>query len=379
MKKIGILTFHKSINYGSVLQAYALQKTINKLGYETEIIDYTPNNYGYMYSLFRKIKCIDDIKYNLGNLQYYALLKRRKRCFEEFRKKYLILSEEEYRCGDSLERLNCLYNGIVCGSDQIWNPKAKDADVNFYLPFPFDGRKISYAVSINDGIIEDDENGRQLISWISDFSYLSVREENARENLIGYLEKEVAVVLDPTLLNECDFFDEICSERIIKEKYVFLYSIGYSDDVAEAARYVSELTGEKVYILYTSRGTKRIIRQNKDFICLNKEISPEDFISLIKYADFVITDSFHGTAFSINYKKKFYSIAKLKNGEKVFDTRIYGILSKLGLAKRFVTCDELRDSNLSEAVNYSEVSIRKKKLMDKSMMYLTEALEDLGV
>ena len=167
MKKAGILTFHKSINYGSVLQAYALLQTIIKIGNPVEIIDYQQKNYKYLYGILRKPCSLDNIKYNLINCCFLKALLTRKKNFENFRKKYLHLSDKRYECGGNLEDIVRAYDVLICGSDQIWNPDAKDFDINFFLPFARRAEKISYAVSINGGILDTLDNKEELKDYLS--------------------------------------------------------------------------------------------------------------------------------------------------------------------------------------------------------------------
>lgn len=376
MKDIGILTFHKSNNYGSAFQAYALQQAVNDLGYSSEIIDYEPNNYGYLYALFRKIHSFDDVRYNLGNLQYNRVIRRAQKEFAAFRTKYMTLTSDSFYYGMSLEQLNHRFESLICGSDQIWNPKSKDSDDNYFLPFPHKAKKISYAVSLNDGSLQDKENAKQYKQYLLDFDALSVREKDAQIELEKFLDRDVCVSLDPTLLHFSEKYDQICGPRVINEPYIFFYSIGYSFAAVEAVEKFAERTGLKVYVLYTGRGVKRVLRQYSNIKLVTDHVSPCDFLSLIKYADYVITDSFHGTAFSIIYHKKFFSIGNTdENHTVVQDSRICNILEQLQLENRFISAKEAETINLSMEIDYSAVDRKRRILRENSIQYLRSALQ----
>ena len=376
MKDIGILTFHKSNNYGSVLQAYALQQAIEDIGYSAEIIDYEPHNYDYLYALFRRIRTVDDVRYNIGNLQYFRVIRRLQKEFSLFRVNFMKLTRESYKYGMNLEKINNQFENLVCGSDQIWNPKSKDSDDNYFFPFQHKAKKISYAVSLNDGSLQEKKNAEKYKIYLLDFDAISVREKDAQIELEKFLNKKVHVCLDPTLLHFSKKYDQICSEKFISEHYIFFYSIGYSYAAVEAVEKLIERTGLKAYVLYTGRGVKRVLRKYKNIKLVEKNVSPCDFLSLIKYADYVVTDSFHGTAFSIIYHKKFFSIGKTdENNRIVRDSRVCNILEQLQLEERFISAKESETIDLATEIDYTEVDRKRRGLREDSIQYLISALE----
>ena len=376
MEKIGIITFHKSVNYGSVLQAYALRATLEKLGYNAEVIDYQPDNYKYLYGLFRFPRNVRDIKFDIINFLHLSLLNKRKKQFADFRKKYLHLSKNKYQFGDDISSLNNIYSAIICGSDQIWNPKAKDSDVNFYLPIEHKAKKIAYAVSLNDGFANEYKDKAKYRMYIADFDSLSVREISAQSDLETFLgkNKRVQVVLDPTLLLQKQDFEVICAPRRIEGSYIFFYSVHHNPATVRAVQKLSERLSLPVYFLYTNVQSHKTTN-NKQFMYPQNNISPEDFVSYIKNASFVVTDSFHGTAFSIIFEKKFFSIAKMdENGFKIRDERICGILELLGLSDRFVSEMEIENCSVKDQPDYVVVDEKRKKLIQKSIQFIKDAL-----
>lgn len=378
MKKIGILTFHKSINYGSVLQAYALRKTLNNIGYDAEVIDYQPDNYKFLYGLVRKPNTLWRVKYDVVNILHSSFMKNRKKLFAEFREEFLNLSHEKYQFGDDISPINEKYDAVICGSDQIWNPKAKDSDINFYLPIEHKAKKISYAVSLNDGFADQYEDKERYKNLIRDFNRLSVREKSAERDLRGFIgdDKDIEVVLDPSLLLQKEDYEPICAEKRVDKPYIFLYSVHHKDSTVRTAKKLSEKFSMPVYFLYTDFDAHKTAVENKEFIYPKKDTSPKEFISFIKNAELVITDSFHGTAFSIVFEKKFFSIAKLnENGEKIRDERICGILNRLDIEDRFISEIEADNVSLSDEIDYTTVNKKRDELIKQSLDYLKSAID----
>lgn len=378
MKKIGILTFHKSINYGSVLQAYALQNILIKLGYAVEIIDYEPDNYKYLYGFFRIPKNKIDVKYDIINLCVCRILIRRRRLFTEFRNKNLHLSKNSYRYGESLDEMDRLYDAVIVGSDQIWNPRAKDSDINFFLPFLKNASKVSYAVSLNDGFLDDVQNQEKIKECLMDFESISTRENSGKKNVERFLDYKqfVQVVLDPTLLHSKEDYLKICASVPVKEPYIFFYSVFHCQESVEAVEILSKRAGMPVYTLFTNYQSHGTMRHHKEIKFIQKNISPSDFISLIANADYVVTDSFHGTAFSIIFEKNFYSIGKTSGKKEKFrDERICGLLDTLKLDNRYISKYEIENIDITETIDYRQVNTLREILINKSTAFLKNALD----
>lgn len=217
--KIGIMTFHKSINYGSVLQAYALAYKLREMGYEPEIIDYKQRNYDFQYRIIKPPFSPEALKHDFVNLNFYSIMKKRKAAFEKFRKVHLPLSKKEYCFGNSLSELDSLYDLLICGSDQIWNTNASDFDTAYFFPFAEKTPKISYAVSLNRGELYNSDDPELIRNCINNFKALSAREVSGRDKIFNFIDgkKDVSVVLDPTLLNYKEAYQPLANKRIIDE------------------------------------------------------------------------------------------------------------------------------------------------------------------
>ncbi|MDX8420049.1 polysaccharide pyruvyl transferase family protein [Stecheria sp. CLA-KB-P133] len=374
MKTVGILTFHKSINYGSVLQCWALKDILEKHGYDVEVLDYEPSVYQSMYGVYSHGK----FKHNLNVLPVAHDCKNQIKKFSEFRNKYLNLSDNQYFYDTDFSPLK-KYDALVCGSDQIWNLRAQDCEPFYFAPIKTDGRKIAYAISSNDTTYDEPKATNQLRDWILDFDYLSEREEDGAKKLEAFLDhkKRVDVNLDPTLLHRKEDFDAIASPRIEKKPYIFLYNVWSTNDGFEAARRLSKRLNMPVYTGFMARTFKAIVKvTSKGIHVERKYTSPSDYISLIKYADWVVTDSFHGTAFSLIFEKNFISVNSLRdNGNLKNDSRLMNILNEVGLIDRYVPVSGIDLFDINKTIDYKAVTTKRLEMANMSINRLIDAIE----
>ena len=188
--KIGVITFNRSLNYGSVLQAWALEHVLRSMNGEVEIIDYKPQGYKALYSIFYPPTTKTQIQKDVLHTYWLFYLIRRKANFSSFSKKYLTLTDKTYRPGDNLLAVENCKDILICGSDQIWNPRAIDFDINFFFPKAKSVKKASYAVSLADGDLKDANNPNLIRSCIKEFAHLSTREDSGAAKLSGFLKEE---------------------------------------------------------------------------------------------------------------------------------------------------------------------------------------------
>lgn len=378
MNKVGILTFHKSINYGSVLQAYALSKLLSDEGYLVEVIDYEPKAYKYLYGVFRNISSVHYVKYNLKRLMRLRKIKVREQKFRDFRQNCLPVSSQSYNCNSDLERLNEIYDVIICGSDQVWNVKAMDCDDAYFLPIKHKAKKIAYAVSVNDTEFTE-KRCEKLKGLIEDFDFVSIREKSGADKLKQYLndDKKILTAVDPTLLLTKSKFEEITSERIINEPYIFMYSVNFSDYTVSTVLEIAKKLKLPVYTVTTENKSFNVLAaNNKSLHCISDKCSPKDFLSYIKYSELVLTNSFHGTAFSLIFEKEFFTINDMNStGDLKNDERLCNILSYLGLDERLITKDQIKGIDNIKTINYYDVENKKQELINNSKALLFNALE----
>lgn len=376
MKKVGLLTYHGAINYGSVLQAYALQQTICKLGNTCEIIDFRPKKQSDIYALFRKPNSIKNIIIDAWALLDYGFMKRRNNSFDDFMTNRLSLSSKKLLTGKEVEELKDDYDIFCAGSDQIWNLSAPDYDSVYFMNFT-GKRRFSYAASMG-GVSNLDywqkvaKNQLKDLELVDTLDVVSVREKSAVSLLQNYTSKEIKVVLDPTLLMDKEQWEPIIGKRVIKGKYIFLYSIGYSEEVYQLAKRLSELYHMPMITVYALRTNYKYFSKG---VKRAKYESPEDFLSLIKNAEFVVTNSFHGTVFSINFQKEFWIAARHdEQGNAVVDERLENILSKTELLDRIVDVNSSESVEYQTKIDYESVSKSLKPLVDDSIEYLKKGL-----
>lgn len=369
-EKIGILTFHKSINYGSVLQSWALSRVISKR-FVVEIIDYEPQNYEFLYANYRQWNSWNNIKYNLKRMPLSSALNNQRQRFKKFRDEQLPLSRKKYNYNNGCD-IKEEYKGIVVGSDQVWNIRAKDCDPIFFLPFNYSGNKVSYACSINDTDYTEKNLPSNLASEICDFDFISIREESGKNKLEQFIakQKKVYTLLDPTLLCNSSEYDSLLNDRIVDGKYIFLYNVWTSEVGIQAAKFLSEKLNMPVYTIMTASNVKEINLLKKSGILVDTvRTSPSDFLNFFKYASYIVTESFHGTAFSLIFEKPFVCVSNRTN-----DERLNNILTLVGLKDRYMKLGELQTYDLKQEIDYEIVTEKKAKRAGECIELLYKAI-----
>lgn len=328
MKKVGIITFHHAKHsYGAFLQAYATLRVVESLGYDAEIINYD-NNFEQKEVKLKK-KNIKQAFYLivswLVRFFVYGGIKDPCRSAKQLDKLYRNVSKR-YKNLHSLQSTN--YDILVAGSDQIWNPMVCGGiDSAFFLNFGEAETRISYASSIGSYHFSIDEL-KIIEKYLSRFASISVREQYASDELSSICTQKINVVCDPTLLMTSEQWEnEVCTElKSFKkiEPYILTYFVGgniaqYWDRIKE---YVNEI-GLSVYNVQSH--SRKNMHVNKAI----HNILPGDLLAYIKNADYILTDSFHGTVFSILFQKNFVAVINKQN-----PIRVKNLLERLGLANR---------------------------------------------
>lgn len=376
--KTGILTFHKSINYGSVLQTFALVSTLQSMGHTVEVIDYEPQKYHQIYDLYHKNNSIRNILSNLiRRFPARKAFRHQQLRFLAFAEKYLPLSEEAYFFNSDITSLDKKYDAIICGGDQIWNVHATDCDDIYFLPTTKECKKIAYAISVNNTNFTEPRCTDALRQWILDFDAISLRESSGCKKLEAFLGTgtEIVTAMDPAFLLQKEDYRVIADERLVKEPYIFLFSVTFSADVVRAATLFSQKTGLPVYAMLSNSKSYKYLKKQSPIHILPDHLSPEDFLRYVSHAELVLSNSFHGTAFSIIYEKNFFAINDTKaDGSLKNDQRLTHILQELGLSHRLITADQVVTSDSIAGINYPDVRTRKASLVAKSLEYLNDAL-----
>lgn len=361
MNQVGIITFHRAHNYGAVLQAYALQKTIETLGYNISFFDYQHEEIEKVYRLFPALGKENIINYLKRLVNTGLDFNRKKERYKAFNK----FIDSNFKLSDSKILQN--FDVVVLGSDQIWNPEYTNGyvDTHFGRHRNLNSKKIiSYAASLGQSNLEGEELA-EFSEKLSIIDTLGVREDSLKEMIVSECPaRDVEVNLDPTLLLDKSDWDSICDDRVINEPYVLVYEVKYNDLTKSAIEFIEKNYGLKAIIL-SARTNYKI---PKEYIT---GASPLQFLSLFKYADFVITTSFHGTVFSVINNKPFITLAF---GDHT-DVRSKSLLSKVGIDCRII--DRIEDfSIVEEPINYEYANNKLKELRQESINYLIKCLSE---
>lgn len=365
--KIGILTFQNAHNYGAQLQAYALKKYLKNRNYEVEIINYAnsviENNYLYKAKNNIKIGGINSAKKWLKK-QYEIMFDKKEYQekwlkFDAFIKEYITNDEKLFK----KEEIDfSQYDYIICGSDQIWNPYLTDGfDDVYFANINAKVKKISYAASLGISKFDDRKMEERFFELIKNFNSLSVREKVLEKYITENTNLDVQTVLDPTLL-----IDQTEYKKFIKDipykNYIFQYTLVDNPKLDNIVKELAEKESLNIVELRYSRSF------SKKYSTQIIDAGIEDFLSLIKNAKYVITNSFHGTIFSILFEKKFYCV-KIDG----LNSRIENILDITNLENRSIECFE--DINLVEEIDYKGVKKRITQSRIESEKFLNEALK----
>lgn len=374
MKKVGIITFHASLNCGSMLQAYALQKVISmEFGLENEIINFSNQAQKEMYSIFVKVKKPRNIIGNFLKFIFYPILRKSQIDFQEFIDKYLIVSGVQFSENAELKEIDGKYDFYICGSDQVWNTSASDFDDAYFLNFVTKGKKIAYSTSLGaTNIIENVNSKLHYQKLLSDFSSISVREGNAKSIIENIYDRDIKITLDPTLLLSKENWFSIIDkhEPIVKQKYIFYYAFNYNNQVNKFVMDMGKKYKMPVYII-DARPWGPGLKFRFGFK-LSKDFGPLAMMNLMKNATLVFTTSFHGTVFSSLFEKKFWFVNSDMHNEN--DDRATYLLSQLDLIHRFRTIADLYEINLLDNISFTESQKRIYELRHKSLEYLSDAL-----
>lgn len=358
-----ILTFQESSNYGALLQAYAMQTALLKLGTSCEIINYHSKYKEEQYSA--KFSSRRSTAANLNIFLSGGLTKRVNRSAAEFKAEYLNITKTVFNNSHSLKEYSSRWDRVICGSDQVWNINSIGYDGVFFLDFLDDPVKmLPYAPSFGISVIPDDNAREFYARHLNRFQRISVREKSGVKIINDLTGKTAEVVLDPTLLLSAGDWDKLRStERVCKRPYIFLYYVGYSPEIVTVAKELSKRTGFEVVL------PAKTIRDYKNGFKA-AVMSPRQFVAAIADAEFVLTNSFHGTAFSVNYGKQFVSFGKRKASVSA-NVRVNDFLKSVCLSDRRYDDDM---SIFEQKTDFKEAAAELEKLREASWNYLSERI-----
>ena len=367
--KIGIITFHKAENFGSALQVYALSSYLEKKGHEVQIIDFIYPDDMKQYRLFRTHIYRKRPKAFFGDLIYLNRNASRKRAFASFWKAYLKLTPNRYVFGsDAIKETNEMFDAFVCGSDQIWNINCTQIPIpEYFLGFVSEKKKkIAYAPSMPCAI--NQEFHRQVSDLISRLDWISVREAFTVEYLRNelHIKKPVYKTADPTLLIPAEAYVRTFCGQKQKGKYIFVYMLGDSEimvDIINCALRIKEKTGLMIKYVFI----RKIKKFKQDDYCFG--IGPDQFLKYIYNADYVVTDSFHATVFSLMFRKTLFVFAR-----KDSELRMKELLGATDMLDRFVDHGYMPELQCKYKEDFEE---KWRKMITESKAYIDQAISQI--
>ncbi|MDD6082292.1 MAG: polysaccharide pyruvyl transferase family protein [Oscillospiraceae bacterium] len=347
---IGILTFNDTLNFGAALQAYALQQTLENFGHNAEIIKYT-NKY---IENNEKLTSVFSINSIIKKIVMGKGLKNKEISFRAFEDKYMHFGIE---MNENVEKVNRYYDRFITGSDQVWNMEITGNDWRFFLDFVDDNKKkISYAPSF--GNVEfPTVYYEKAAEILKKFHAVSVREESGRDTIKRICGLEAKVVLDPTLLLSKSDWESRFNCNPIEEKYILVYCPHNKKLVFDFVKKLKRQTGLQVVYLSISPRIQTGVKTLYDS-------SPDKFVNWIKNAEYVVTGSFHGTAFSVNLEKQFF-YEPTGNG-----SRIDNLVKITGTQDR-----DLTKTNFQK-IDYNKIRPKLEALRKDSLDWLKNTVEN---
>ena len=353
-KIVATLTFHEAVNYGAVLQAYALQKAIKQLGYRTEVLNYSCQA---IRDPYYKMPAAPKAK--VGWLLRSRVRSVRQTAFKEFISRYIDIGQLVERA--DLECASENYSKIIVGSDQVWNPTLTNGDTTYFLDFAAPEKKAAYAASIgiNSWPKELETTYARLLS---SYRGLSVREKTASEYLSDLIGYRPEVVCDPVFLLSAKDWRIIAKAPQINQKYVLLFA--FSDPGKDCLAWVKSIAtgfGYKVVVIHF--GAMPI-----PGVINIRDAGPREFLGWIDGAELVISPSFHVSCFSVIFQKNFSWFISNHDSEGVKSrtSRITDLIDTLGISDRAVN----HTSSLPPHINYDEVEERLAEYKARSFSIL---------
>ena len=350
---LGIITFHRALNYGAVLQAYALQHFLTEIGIDSRVIDYRCEEIEYFYKSI-KANPIKNTKQFLKECCFYTCNKIKRKKFMNFLNANLLLTKKIYAKEDMLN-LNTLFDCFITGSDQVWNNRWAGLDGAFFLNFAESKKKNSYAASFGFSSVPQEYEERYR-KYLADFNFISVRELDGVEIVKNLTGKNAVVSIDPTCLVSREEWTRVA--KLPKEKdYVLLYLLEQSSYLESVAKELAERKGKKVIKIVDGFKRKKDIK-NCGFL------GPDEFLGLFHNASYVVTNSFHGLMFSVIFRKKFYISYQQYSGAP--NSRLKNFLVNYRLERRVLSENQ---PLFEEEIDYDEIESMIKLSIEDSKKY----------
>ena len=384
-KKIGcVIAYRKGhTNYGTSLVGYALIKKLQTVGYDVEVINYVKRlsflekvewmvnawRCGMGKDILRRFKGANDLKKNAG---YAQNIKVRTDAVEAYKERKFIPLFKDYVGYEALHEGSKNYDAVVVGSDQVWTPLSLPTKF-FNLLFVDDAvRKVAYASSFGVSSIPGFQH-KATGAFLDRFHAIGVREQSGKKIVDTLSHQTATVVADPTLLLDAiEWSEEIKDSKInMNEPYIFCYFLGTNMEARKAANELKAKTGLKIVTL---RHMDEYVPEDESFgDYAPYDVDPNGFLAYIKNAEYVLTDSFHCSAFSIQFHKQFMTFYRFAQGSATGrNSRIDSLFNVLGVNKEHIYAGDVM--KVEAQLDWDSIDANLKKLREKSVEFLTRAL-----
>lgn len=359
--RIGILTFHNTRNYGAVYQAYALQAYLNEKGIDCEIINYNNKTLNERYEI-NPFKA-KNFKQFVKRILNFSINFKLDRSFKNFKNNNIRISNKAYN-EFNITDVDREYDIFIAGSDQIWNFKLSGYDKNYFMIFTEKQiKRNSYAASIGVGVIDevDKNNLKELIEIQNNVSIREKQGIDAIKNICPGI--VINQNIDPVFLISAEKWKKIKDNTVLNKKYILIYEVAYTDNLVDNARKLAKEKNLEIY--YVSASNKKI-KGFKNLKCL----APEKFLNYIYNAEYILTSSFHGMAFSILFNKEFYYDVP-DNRNNNFSSRLENLAEITNLKNRRL----YKDYNyFDKKIDYDKVNLLIEKEINSSYDYIDKIL-----
>lgn len=358
---IGILTFHRAANYGAVLQCYALQQTLNALEIDNEVIDYRSTQIERHYSSIPSVSFMH-IRQFIRELCNAPVKFKTRLEFNKFLRGKLRLSQKVKK--DKIESFCHKYDAIISGSDQVWNLAITGEDTTYLLDFKTENcKRLSYAASIGPKVVKK-KYIDMMQPYLQKFDVISVREETAVETVQQMTEQVPVIDVDPTVLIETSIWNQLAvKSKLHCDKFLFLYLMQDSPELIQMAKVLAH---EKKLTLYSI-----LMVQMKEPVGIDmRGASIEDYLYLIKNADYVCTNSFHGLMFALRFQKKFFWA--YQNGTNMSNPRFEMLVKQYGIDRRCLVPGKKIEEYKEMDFKYVEEVMKNQRNI--SLLHLKEGI-----
>ena len=390
MKKTAIVSCYFQPNYGSMLQALATQMALDKLGYENETICIDGLNREIRSAkirYFARASLTSDIllskagmalarmRRKLSRGTYTQMMQARLQAFTDFETEHFRMSECYGSRAELTQACADQYSAVLVGSDQLWLPANIAADYYTLSFVPDSVNTIAYATSFGQAQLPR-ASERAAMRFLSCIRHIGVREKSGQKIVAKLTGRRVPVVADPTLLFDGREWMRVQQEAPLFEgKYIFCYFLGNNPRHREFASRLSAETGCRIVAL---QHVDEYVRSDEDYADETPwAVGPGDFLNLIRNAEWVLTDSYHCTAFSMQYERKFFTFRRYhRKTKQSTNSRLDTLLTQCGVAERLLSGKEEISVCTGLEIDFSDVRSRITRLREYSWRYLTDALED---